>query len=232
MARQNIVVAIQAHPRRAELAEALLDRLDGRASIVWDPDPDGPASPWRTYRRCIETAPEDASHLCIIQEDVVLCKGFRTAVEAAVTIRPTQLLILCVTSQGGQHRVAVQRACQQGDSWAELPLGHWISAICNCWPIELAHSFVSWVDAQNFPSQFGSDDEIIGRWARANGIRPLASVPSLAQHPDLVPSVISRRRRNGSNRARQAAIFVDEDCTMAASEIDWSIGPGGSAGPS
>jgi hypothetical protein len=123
--------------------------------------------------------------------------------------------------------MAVQRACQQGDSWAELPIGHWVSAICNCWPIGLARDLVRWVDEQHYPPQFGSDDEIIGRWARANWVTPLASVPSLAQHPDIVPSVISRRRREVSNPDRRAAIFVDEDCDMSAAEIDWNLGPGG-----
>lgn len=217
-------IAIQAHPIRLEMANTLASQIGGR--VVLDPDPDNPiASPWRTYRRCLESAPVKATHLLVIQDDAIVCEGFRDVVEAVVSARPDRLIVLCVCGNPGRHRLAVQTACQRGESWVDLENAHWLPVVATVWPVETARDLLVWVDEQAYPSAFIADDEICGRYIRARRIVPCATVPSLVDHADLVPSIISRRQRNGSNPGRQAVIFVDEHCDERAAEIDWSAPP-------
>lgn len=217
----SVAFRIQAHPARVELAEALSARVDGE--VVYDPKPDDPVkSPWRTYRHCIETAPEDASHLVVIQDDATACDGFAEGARAAIGARPDRVIVFCVTGNPPRHRAAVQKACERGSPWAELEYAHWLPVIAVAWPADLARELVEWVDAQEYPQRFVADDEITGRFLRARGIAPLATVPSLVDHDDISPSIMSRRQRRGSDPGRRAFLYIGRDCDCTATSIDWA----------
>lgn len=130
--------------------------------------------------------------------------------------------MFCVTGNPPRHRLAVQKACERGSSWAELEYAHWLPAVAVGWPAWIAREFVAWVDAQNYPPRFVADDEIAGRFLRSRGIDPLATVPSLVDHDDVVPSIMSRRQRHGQDPGRRAFVYVDRDCDCNASSIDWT----------
>lgn len=214
---------IQSHPRRAHLAEALAIQVDGR--VCYDPDPDAHVkSPWRTYRRCVETAPPDAEHIVVIQDDATVCDGFTTAARAAIAARPDRVIVFCVTGNPPRHRLAVQKACLRGFHWAELEHAHWLPAIAVAWPASLARELVAWVDAQDYPERFVADDEITGRFLQSRRIVPVATVPSLVDHDDLEPSIMSRRQRQGRDPGRRAFIYVGRDCDCDAASIDWTAG--------
>jgi hypothetical protein len=86
--------------------------------------------------------------------------------------------------------------------------------------------FLEWADSQRTIEdvRWRSDDAIIGMWMRQERqVRPLATVPSLIDHPDEQPSLIGRRARAGSDRARVAACWLDPACD--ARTIDWTAGP-------
>lgn len=218
----TIAFAIQAHPLRAEMAHELAEQI-GDASVVFDPDPESPVkSPWRTYRHCIQTAPAEASHIVMLQEDATVCDGFATAARAAIGAKPDRVIVFCVTGNPPRHRLAVQKACERGSSWAELEYAHWLPVIATAWPAQLARELLEWVDAQEYPPRFVADDEIAGRFLRARGIAPVATVPSLVDHDDLRPSIMSRRQRNGTDPGRRAFIYIGRDCDCDASSIDWT----------
>lgn len=213
--------AIQAHPDRREAAENLAAQLLAR--VVYDPDPESSLrSPWRTFRHLLETTPADATHRFQIQDDAVVCPHMREAVESAVAARPDRLLVFCVTGLPWHHAEAVRVACSEDRSWATLSYAHWCPLISTCWPVGLIEPFLAWVDAQQWPPSFCADDEIVGRWLHEVEHSPLATVPSLVQHPDTNPSLIGLRAWAGEDPGRVAACWIGDcaDCTDARL-IDW-----------
>jgi len=212
--------AVQAHPSRREAAEALASGLPG-GSVVYDPDPDGPRSAWRTYRLVLETTPPDASHRLIAQDDVEVCPHFAAAAAAAIAARPDRVIAFFVAGRPPEHAAAIFAACRAGSHWADLRNDRWCPAIALAWPTDLIGPFLEFVDAQNWPPSFRADDEIIGRFLRHAGIRAAATVPSLVEHWDVEPSVFRHgRARAGADLGRVAACYIHSEDD--AREIDWA----------
>lgn len=215
--------AIQAHPARRELAENLAAKL--LAQIVWDPEPESAIrSPWRTFRHLLETTPADATHRFQIQDDGVVCRHMREAVELAVAAQPDRVLVFCVTGNPWHHAQAVRDACAEDHPWARLDYAHWCPLISTCWPVGLIEPLLQWVDEQRWPPQFCADDEIVGRFLREIEHAPLATVPSLVQHPDENPSLIGLRAWAGQDPGRVAACWIGDcqDCDDPRL-IDWTL---------
>lgn len=208
------------------MAAALAEKI-GDAEIVFDPDPDSPIrSPWRTFRHLFETTPDGATHRAQIQDDAVVCRNYRRAVELAVEAQPDRLLVLFVGGNPYVHSEAVKKACARDVSWAELEYGQWCPAVATCWPCPMICEFLEWEDRQNYPEKFISDDERVGRFLREYEYLPLATVPSLADHPDMNDSLIGRRNSGGLDTGRIAACWIG-DCDECDDPtlIDWTVGP-------
>lgn len=216
----SIDVCIQHHPKRADLLPALLADLP-TARVISDPEPNGYPSPWRTYRTCLEE-PIETTHRAILQDDVKLCRNFGAALERVVQARPENPIVLFV---GGQPREAVLRlskACEAGSPFASLPRHQWVPAVAVVWPTSAIPSMLDFVAAQNWPVEFRADDEILGRATRAIGIEVVATIPSLVEHPDVVESVVARRRAMGGlNTDRVAWCFAD-DADVDPLDVEWS----------
>jgi len=99
-----------------------------------------------------------------------------------------------------------------------LPRFSWFPAVAVAWPVRLIAPLLEYVDQQPWAQTHRADDEIIGRFLRHHGETPYATVPSLVDHPDDVPSLIGTRHRGGLNPARVVACWVG-DCP--ADEINW-----------
>lgn len=219
----RLSVAVQHHPDRDDMLPRLLARL-GHAQIVHDPDPANPhRSPWRTYRRALEMTPAWATHRLVMQDDALPCPAFAAAAPLALAARPDRLVAFCVCGQPRRSAINVLRASEKGESWAKLDHHLWIPAIAVAWPVELIEPALAFVDAQAWPEQFRADDEILGRIATGLRVTALATVPSLVDHPDLVPSLVGKRARGGKDPGRVAACFIADGCDP--SRIDWNVGP-------
>lgn len=221
-----VSVAIQTHRDRAEMALALRRCLGGQAELVFDPDPDGYPAAWRSYRAALELTPSWATHRLILQDDVLVCDHFLRGVQQAVAAQPEAVICLFVSGQL-IHRVGVlQRALADGHPWVVLDQRTWLPAVATLWPRHHADELPAWYDRQDYPTDFLADDEIIGRYLNALGESALATVPSLVEHPDTVPSLVdaqNRRHRDGRNLERRAVNWIgDLDCGCDATQIDWS----------
>lgn len=222
----RVDIAIQHHPLRAEMAAELLGCVPG-ARIVTDPAPqDRWRSAWRTYRACLESAAAGASHVLVIQDDVLVCDGFEESVAAAVAARPDRVIAFFVGGNPYEHRRRIREAHGKRWSWAELDNQRWCPAVGTCWPVDRIAPLLAWHDAQKFPAAFTADDEILGRFLRHSGELPLATVPSLLEHPDTVPSIANNRRSDGRDAGRRAALWVGDCGFCDARQIDWAAGPG------
>lgn len=219
-------IAIQHHPARSELLRPLISALTPGPppQVIFDPEPEAPIrSPWRCYRRCLETAPAGATHRLIIQDDALVCRDFSEAARRAVEARPDALVVFSVLGAPHRWKSAVLHAGGRRESWAELDVAFypsWIPVIAVCWPTARIAPALAWVDEQDWPEGFVSDDEIVGKIAVALGLPVWATVPSLVDHPDEVDSMMRRRRFQGSNPQRTAPCFISPDCDALG--IDWN----------
>lgn len=204
------------------MADALARATE--AQIVLDPDPDGVRSPWRTYRAALESTPHFATHRLILQDDVTLCRDFLEVATRAITAQPERLISFFVGGLPREHARMVLRGCERDLSWAELDCKRWTPALALAWPVEMIRPFLDFVDRKEWPeAALRADDEIIGKFMRHENLLPLATVPSLVEHEDVVPSLIGRRHRAGRDSSRVAACFIHPDCDPLS--IDWTLGP-------
>lgn len=215
----SIDVCIQHHPRRAGLIEPLLASIPG-ARVISDPDPDGYPSPWRTYRTALEQ-PIETTHRLVIQDDAVVCRNFPAALALAVAARPENPIVLFVAGQPRMAIDAMASACHRDETFADWPPDTWVAAVAVVWPVATIDPILRYVEKQNYPVKFRADDEILGRATRALGIKVVATVPSLVQHPDVVESVVAHRRAAGGlNTDRVAWCFAD-DAGCDPLDLEW-----------
>ena len=205
----NVAVLVQHHPERAALIEPLLRRLPRSAIVIPDPDPGSAVrSALRTYRACLEAIPERATHALVIQDDAWPCDRFPSRLRAAVAEHPDALLALFMPGSGAHHG-AVTRAAKQGLPWTRVP-PTWTPTVALVWTADRARQFLTWLDDNRYDphNRHRGDDGPVGKFVARNRLRVMAPVPSLVQHPDVVPSLIGRRHAAGRNRARVASLFV------------------------
>ncbi len=208
---------IQHHPSRAHLLPALLAALPG-AQVIADPDPGNRRrSAWRSYQACLEALEPDASHLLIVQDDAIVCRDFAAALPLLIAARPDDLL--CLFAPGaGSHRKRVLQACAAGERWAELdPRQPFIPLVAAVWPRALAERFLAYGPA--FRPTDTSDDGNAWRWAKAEGVRTFACVPSLVEHPDREVSAVGKASFGGRNPARVAACWLGPEAS--ALDLAW-----------
>lgn len=220
--------AIQAHPARSLVAKELEQKIGGPVDLVWDPEPKAEhRSPWRTFRHLLEATPEWATHRAQIQDDASACRGLRGAVDRIVATHPDRLIVLYVGGKPTPHAAAVLQACREDRCYADLQAAaSWVPVVSTVWPVALIPELLEFVDAQNWHRlpEFVADDEIVGTFAKATRIRPLATVPSLVEHNDWTQSLVGQRTFFGEDPARVAACYIGDCDECDASEIDWENG--------
>lgn len=177
-------------------------------------------------------ASTETTHRLVVQDDIYVCDHFRETVEAAAAARPGDVLVFFVAGHPHIHAREVRRSLERGWSWAVLDNTTWCPVVATAWPVGIVRPMLDWVgrrfETRQFPPAFTADDEIVGRYLRDAGVRALASVPSLVEHPDSVRSIASdgHRDRGGLDPSRRALVFVEDDPDLDPLRIDWSAGPG------
>jgi len=204
-----IVARIQAHPSRRHIRNRLLDRLPGVPTEVVETDFD-PPNPWRGYKACLESlADEDFTHALIVQDDAVLCDNLPAALEriAELTDVPVCLYLPTVSAT---RRPALE-AAKRGETFVEVAPRGFLPLVAVLWPREKSLHFLNWSQTTRALTRGNgrtleqrSDDAMAYLWMRTQRQRALATIPSLVQHPDDVPSTITR------GRGKRLALFWHE----------------------
>lgn len=216
----TVAAFVQSHPARAHLAEPLAARIGGRP--VYDPDPDGHPSAWRCYRRCLQEAPAGAAGVLVVQDDADAVDGLLWACAAIVAAHPGRPVVMWHSTAPRENLPGLQAACAQDVPLVELPSRRWCPVVGLLWPVELVAPALEWIDAQTWPAQFVADDEIVGQAFRALGVVPLATVPSLVEHPDVEPSITGMRAWAGEDPSRVAWCY---DPGLDVRAVDWTAPP-------
>jgi len=208
-------LSIEYRVQHAEGRDAALERLLIRlppAVVVTDRETDDP-NPMRNYLRCLAD-PGDATHLCVLQDDAVVCADFHNRLVEAVEDKPDDLISLFVASLPYKTRIDFLRALKRRERWSPVYMNGITHVVGMVWPVAAAEAFVEWFPpAKPIPgtrAPYRSDDMVVGYWARITKRQIWATVPCLVEHPDDVPSVAQTDRGgDGLDRGRMAIHFAD-----------------------
>lgn len=190
-----LLVRVQSHPSRRELRERLVSKLDECEIVETDFTP---PNPWLGYRECLTDLPTEG-HVLIVQDDAVTCLNVIPAVHRIIEREPAFPICLYM----GLHTMASKRqaliAGKAGDHFVEIHRSGFMPLVATLWPVDKAVDFKAWVDEQKPRSNRGrviveaSDDGLAGHWRRSRRVRVFATIPSLFEHLDDVPSTIARK---------------------------------------
>lgn len=205
----QIAAVIEHHPSRAELLPDLVAALAPLDVEVVEEDRRQPTfANWVIYRRALEAAPVGSTHVLVLQDDAQPCERFVESLEAAVLARPDDPLVLCVV---GNARAAGRELCiahERGDPFVTLYRLAWMPAVAVVWPVELVERMLALVDHARWPVERLADDGVLWRALVGLGVHPVATVPSIVEHPDEIHSVDGRHKaRNGRDLSRVAVCF-------------------------
>jgi hypothetical protein len=156
-------------------------------------------------------APTKHPHVLVLQDDVIVCADFPSAVTAAIEERPDSVLSLWVGGLSGRTRKDFWAAQGRKERWSPIYFRDIHHVVALVWPRELGLAFLEWSSSSRLPGdcrQVQSDDAIVGAWARRTKRQFWATVPCLVEHnddPDVVPSTIGRPQ---GDKGRQAIAFI------------------------
>lgn len=187
------------------------------------------SNPWRGYKQCLE-APFDGTHVAILQDDVIPCRNFVPALDLIAEANPDNPVCLFTPGLPLRSTPALSKARGKRQSYCDLHTHDLLPVVAVLWPREKTHEVLTWAAEHPLRLPGGpearSDDACCGRWMRYTRQRVRATIPSLVQHPDDVPSTVPRRETrmqkrvsNGKDRGRVAWYWIGNADPLA---IDWS----------
>lgn len=197
---------------RDEPLERLLKRLPPAVEVITDHvGEDERPNPLRNYLRCLADPPKRATHLIVIQDDAIPCKGIESKVKAAIDEKPDEVISLFVGGLSGSTKKNFLMALKRGDHWTQIYFREIHHVVALVWPVRLAADFLEFVSTAKIPGApyARSDDAVVGYWARKTKNYFWATVPCLVEHPDDVPSTVHSLGRQG-DKGRRAIAWIDD----------------------
>lgn len=162
-----------------------------------------PPNPWYGYLECLDAPPPWASHLLVCQDDTIACRNLTPALEAIATAHPTVPVCVFLGKLPMRTRRSALEAGARGEHYVTIHHGDFLPVVAILWPVDKAVEFHAWGTSPARMRQGNgrtfverSDDAMGGRWMRSTRQTILATIPSLIEHPDDVPSTISKRPAN------------------------------------
>lgn len=194
------------------MAQKLAKDLNGR--VVCDPTPDATPSSWRSYAECIRVA---EGPTVILQDDVIAGANMLAALEQIHARHHGELVAGFHTRYPAAAAPALAKAAEQGSAYARLPVfGAYLPSVCLLWPARLIDLLKDWRPVKERVA--AADDAMLAMFCRrvAYVDSYLATVPSLVEHPDSVPSLMGTSRRQS-----RSALHPPGDLAS----VDWTTDP-------
>ncbi len=170
--------------------------------MVADPGGDGKSDAWRAHRACLEAIHGEATHLLVVQDDLLPQPDFAQRVHNAIAAHPESVLLAFVPGFPRERRI-LMLAHKQKQQYAPFIIGAYLPTVAIVYPREVAEGLLAWAD-QSGKDRYrrplrGADDGIVANYCRIRRIHPLALVPCAGEHDESVPS-IGKRMRYGAHR--------------------------------
>jgi hypothetical protein len=199
----RLSTVIMAHPRRQAAAQRLSEAHPGlAATVVTDPDPQGPPSALRTARLAWQAVAPDATHHLVLQDDAVLRPDFADTVAALVADRPRAAISL-FSEWGSRTANAIRVAALLGHDWAPV-MDDYLPSVALVLPAELALGFEEYASAKATPT--ATDDVTLLDYLHGvEKIVPVAGPVDHANPPSLVGNDVMGPRSAACLAPRTAA---------------------------
>jgi hypothetical protein len=186
-----------------------------------------PPNPWEGYQRALLSgldAPENPTHVLVIQEDTIVCRNFSRTLLRIAAAKQDEPVVLFLSWLPPAVAKDAREAMIRGDRYFRHRPAKFCSVVAVLWPVEAARRFLSWaqsgVKLPGYPDRVASDDACLGDWIRRKKETVWVALPSLVEHPDTVESVKGRQNALwGKDRGRCALNFIGERNPL---ELDWS----------
>lgn len=201
-ARHNIrvSVAVMTHPRRLGSAQNIASSVDsGSVQVVTDPDPSGVPTAWRTACRAWSSAPSDATHHLVLQDDVQLSSRFMERVRTAIEREPHAALSF-FAEWGSRTASAIRIGLLSESAWSPV-LDDYIPTQALVLPVDVANGFEEY--ARKFTTEVDPDDVVMLEYLRSSRTPMAVSTHNLVEH-DVVQSIVG----NNEQGARCATNFA------------------------
>jgi len=222
-----IAFRVQHAAGRDDPLARLMAGMPDSTEIVIDHEASADPNPWRGYQACLHSfihGKNEWTHGVVVQDDALVCKNFGAAVGLLVEARPNDVISLFV---GGVAQVTakdLRSALVRGKCWVPLHFRDVAHVVALVWPTAAAADFLNWSEDARLPGYRGvcrSDDAVLGEWLRRTRRTAWATVPSLVEHPDDVPTLIHRRERarGGEDKGRVAVAWIGDADPL---ELDWA----------
>ena len=132
-------------------------------------------------------ASSEKTHVCVMQDDLHLCKGFTEIVNECADRFPDAIFSFY------QPRLRWEDA-NNGTPYIEI-VGGGMYGQCIMMPTEMVEPCFRWGDI-NYGKDYPHDDTVIGFFATVNGIKVMATIPSLVQHLGNSDSALGYNNKN------------------------------------
>jgi hypothetical protein len=145
----------------------------------------------------------------VIQDDAVVCANFGQAVGeiAAAHCNIPVCLFLGGFPQGTARMF--MRALKLNQRYISLLRSPIVPLVAVLWPRAKAEEFLEW--STGHPRMTRADDGNAGRWHKDTNQEIRVCVPSLVEHPDMVPSVKGGQQARWGKDKQRVALSVAED---------------------
>lgn len=204
-----ISVAVMAHPKRADMVDDLLARLDRPVEVVWDRVNDR----HDTGARAMEAFNPACTHHLVIQDDVLPCRDLIAGAERALAHLPGDAPVSLYTGAVRPFNTEINRVVRQGRrenaSWITMRGIYWGPAVCL--PTKDIPEMLEWYRSASDVINY---DRRMSVWYAQRQAVVWYSRPSLVDHRGEVSLAGHPGRR------RRAREFVGVD--RSALEVDWS----------
>jgi hypothetical protein len=129
---------------------------------------------------------------------------------------PTSPIVLFLAALPGRWKAYALKAMRQDSRYVTLRISsnEFFPVVATVWPIGLAAELAYW--AEHSPYKLAgreprSDDAMTAKFLVKRKQDIVITVPSLVQHPDLVPSIKGRDNRAwGKDRGRVALLMAED----------------------
>lgn len=185
-----IAYRVVAVPARLERARALAAATGGEIVL----DTEGLGTMANHQRALVSGAASGASHVCVLEDDAIVCGDFLTHVARLVAERPDHLLGLYVGRVAPRTpQPAIAQAVTTSPAWLDDPVIvdrlRW--AVGYVMPASDVPAVLASLPPGGHP--WFDTDKRLGRWHAEQG-RLSYPFPSPVDHDDLVPSTTTRGR--------------------------------------
>lgn len=173
----TLSAAVMAHPRRADLVEDLLRRLDRPVPVVWDKINDR----HETGLRALQAFDPAATHHLVIQDDALPCRDLLASIERALAYVPDGHPASFYLGRVKPFRQEINRllAHSEGASWLRFDGPYWGPAVVV--PTANLPALTEWWTTRK-AQVIQNYDRRISWWHRRHGFSCWYSWPSLVDH--------------------------------------------------